>query len=61
MQEVVHQLGRVYLATKLTRTKFVTTFHGTYNFKGKIKKFYEFGYGKIRFNYCWFKFYFFTY
>ena len=29
------------LATKLTRRKFVTTFHGTYNFKGKIKKFYN--------------------
>ena len=29
------------LATKLTGRKFVTTFHGTYNFSGKIKKFYN--------------------
>ena len=29
------------LATKITRRKFVTTFHGTYNFKNKIKKFYN--------------------
>ena len=29
------------LAAKLTRRKFVTTFHGTYNFKNKIKKFYN--------------------
>ena len=29
------------LATKLTRRKFVTTFHGTYNFGGKVKKFYN--------------------
>ena len=28
-------------ATKITRRKFVTTFHGTYNFKNKIKKFYN--------------------
>ena len=28
-------------ATKITRRKFVTTFHGTYNFKGVIKKFYN--------------------
>ena len=28
-------------ATKLTNRKFVTTFHGTYNFSGKIKKFYN--------------------
>ena len=28
-------------ATKLTNTKFVTTFHGTYNFSGKLKKFYN--------------------
>ena len=27
------------LATKITRRKFVTTFHGTYNFKNSIKKF----------------------
>jgi glycosyltransferase involved in cell wall biosynthesis len=29
------------LATKITRRKFVTTFHGTYNFKNFIKKFYN--------------------
>ena len=28
-------------ATKITRRKFVTTFHGTYNFKNSIKKFYN--------------------
>ena len=30
-----------YFASKLTRRKFVTTFHGTYNFGGKLKKFYN--------------------
>ena len=29
------------LACKITRRKFVTTFHGTYNFKGSMKKFYN--------------------
>jgi len=29
------------LATKITRRKFVTTFHGTYNFKNPVKKFYN--------------------
>ena len=29
------------IATKITRRKFVTTFHGTYNFKNSIKKFYN--------------------
>ena len=29
------------LATKITRRKLVTTFHGTYNFKSFIKKFYN--------------------
>jgi len=29
------------IASKLTFKKFVTTFHGTYNFKNKIKKFYN--------------------
>ncbi len=43
---IVHARSRApawscWLATKLTRRKFVTTFHGTYNFKGKIKKFYN--------------------
>ena len=28
-------------ATKITGRKFVTTFHGTYNFSGKLKKFYN--------------------
>jgi len=43
---IVHARSRApawscFLATKITRRKFVTTFHGTYNFKGKIKKFYN--------------------
>ncbi len=29
------------LATKITARKFVTTFHGTYNFSNKMKKFYN--------------------
>jgi len=29
------------LATKIARRKFVTTFHGTYNFKNSLKKFYN--------------------
>ena len=29
------------LATKITSRKLVTTFHGTYNFKNLIKKFYN--------------------
>ena len=29
------------IATKITRRKFVTTFHGTYNFKNSIKKLYN--------------------
>ncbi|MDC2998240.1 glycosyltransferase family 4 protein [Candidatus Pelagibacter sp.] len=29
------------LATKITRRKFVTTFHGTYNFKSNIKRIYN--------------------
>jgi glycosyltransferase involved in cell wall biosynthesis len=28
-------------ATKITRRKFVTTFHGTYNFNNKLKRFYN--------------------
>ena len=41
---IVHARSRApawscLLATKITRRKFVTTFHGTYNFKSKIKKF----------------------
>ncbi len=43
---IVHARSRApawscLLATKLTGRKFVTTFHGTYNFKSKIKKFYN--------------------
>ncbi len=43
---IVHARSRApawscFLASKLTRRKFVTTFHGTYNFSGKIKKFYN--------------------
>ena len=43
---VVHARSRApawscYFATKMTRRKFVTTFHGTYNFQNKIKKFYN--------------------
>ena len=43
---IVHARSRApawscYFATKITRRKFVTTFHGTYNFQNKIKKFYN--------------------
>ena len=43
---IVHARSRApawscLLATKITRRKFVTTFHGTYNFKNPIKKFYN--------------------
>ena len=43
---IVHARSRApawscLFATKLTRRKFVTTFHGTYNFKSKLKKFYN--------------------
>ena len=43
---IVHARSRApawscFLATKITRRKFVTTFHGTYNFKSSIKKFYN--------------------
>ena len=43
---IVHARSRApawscLLATKITRRKFVTTFHGTYNFKNTIKKFYN--------------------
>ncbi len=43
---IVHARSRApawscLIATKLTRRKFVTTFHGTYNFKGKLKKLYN--------------------
>ena len=43
---VVHARSRApawscLLATKITNRKYVTTFHGTYNFKSDIKKFYN--------------------
>ncbi|MDA7593520.1 glycosyltransferase family 4 protein [Candidatus Pelagibacter sp.] len=43
---IVHARSRApawscLLATKITRRKFVTTFHGTYNFKNPLKKFYN--------------------
>ena len=43
---IVHARSRApawscYLATILTGRKFVTTFHGTYNFENKLKKFYN--------------------
>ncbi len=43
---IVHARSRApawscWLATKITRRKFVTTFHGTYNFNNRIKKFYN--------------------
>ena len=43
---IVHARSRApawscLLATKITGRKFVTTFHGTYNFNGRIKKFYN--------------------
>ena len=43
---IVHARSRApawscYFATKITFRKFVTTFHGTYNFSYKIKKFYN--------------------
>ena len=43
---IVHARSRApawscLIATKITRRKFVTTFHGTYNFKSKLKKLYN--------------------
>ena len=43
---IVHARSRApawscFFASKITGRKFVTTFHGTYNFKSKIKKFYN--------------------
>jgi len=43
---IVHARSRApawscYLATILTGRKFVTTFHGTYNFESKLKQFYN--------------------
>ena len=44
--DIVHARSRApawscLIATKLTRRKFVTTFHGTYNFKSNLKKWYN--------------------
>ena len=43
---IIHARSRApawscYLASLITRRSFVTTFHGTYNFKSNIKKFYN--------------------
>ena len=43
---IVHARSRApawacFFATKITRRKFVTTFHGTYNFNNKFKRFYN--------------------
>jgi len=43
---IIHARSRApawscYFASKLANIKFVTTFHGTYNFNNKIKKFYN--------------------
>ncbi len=43
---IIHARSRApawscYFASFLTRRKFVTTFHGTYNYKNKFKKFYN--------------------
>ena len=43
---IVHARSRApawscFIATKITRRKFVTTFHGTYNFNSRLKKFYN--------------------
>jgi len=44
--DIVHARSRApawssYFATRIAFRKFVTTFHGTYNFSNKIKKFYN--------------------
>jgi len=44
--DIVHARSRApawscYFATIITGRKFVTTFHGTYNFQNKLKKFYN--------------------
>ena len=44
--DIIHARSRApawscLIATKLTRRKFVTTFHGTYNFKSDLKKWYN--------------------
>ncbi len=44
--DIIHARSRApawscWIANLVTRRKFVTTFHGTYNFKSKIKRFYN--------------------
>ena len=44
--DIVHARSRApawscFIATKITRRKFVTTFHGTYNFKSSLKNWYN--------------------
>ena len=44
--DIVHARSRApawscFIATKFTRRKFVTTFHGTYNFNSSLKKWYN--------------------
>ena len=44
--DIIHARSRApawscLIATKLTRRKFVTTFHGTYNFRSDLKKWYN--------------------
>ena len=50
--DIVHARSRApawscYFATRITRRKFVTTFHGTYNFKSSLKKILQFRNVKI--------------
>ena len=64
--KIVHARSRApawscLIATKITRRKFVTTFHGTYNFKNDFKKWYNSVMVKIAFNYSGIKLYIFTY
>ena len=44
---IIHARSRApawscYFVAKIARIKFITTFHGTYNFNNKIKKFYNY-------------------
>ena len=59
---IVHARSRApawscYWSCFITRRKFVTTFHGTYNFKNSYKKFYNSVIGQIKFDYRGFKLY----
>ena len=60
---IVHARSRApawscYFACLLTNTIFVTTFHGTYNFKINLKKFYNSIMLRSKLNNCRLKFYF---